>query len=169
MADILEQLGINFKLLFIQLLGFLILLWMMKKFLWGRVLDMIQNRTAEIKNAYDSNEKTRSEVIALKSEYEQKLYKARVEADAIVKSAVDQAEKEGRAIIEKSRIEAEQVRSRALADIDQEKKRVIAEMRIEVLRVSVEIAGRLLARQIDTADVGRITDEVISEIGGMRQ
>lgn len=169
MADILEQLGINFKLLFIQLLGFLILLWMMKKFLWGRVLDMIQGRTAEIRNAFDQNEKTRSEVIALKGEYEQKLQQARVEAELIVKSAVEQAEKDGRALIEKTRIEAEQVRSRALADIDQEKKRVIAEIRIEVLRVSVEIAGRLLARQIDTADVDRITDEVISEIGGMRQ
>ena len=46
MADKLEQLVINFKMLFIQMFGFLILLWMMKKILWGRVLDMIQNRTA---------------------------------------------------------------------------------------------------------------------------
>ncbi len=169
MADILEQLGINFKLLFIQLFGFLILLWMMKKFLWGRVLDMIQNRTAEIKNAFDANEKTRSEVDELKSEYEQKLQLARVEAESIVKGAVEKAEQEGRAVIEKTRSEAEQIRARSLADIEQEKKRVIAEIRTEVIQVSVEIAGRLLAKQIDTADVDRITDEVISEIGGMRQ
>jgi F-type H+-transporting ATPase subunit b len=169
MADILEQLGINFKLLFIQLFGFLILLWMMKKFLWGRVLDMIQNRTAEIQNSFDTNEKTRDEVNALKIEYEQKLQLARVEAESIVKGAVETAEQEGRAIIEKTRGEAEQVRSRALADIDQEKKRVIAEIRTEVIQVSVEIAGRLLARQIDSADVERLTDEVIGEIGGMRQ
>jgi len=169
MADILEQLGINFKLLFIQLLGFLILLWMMKKFLWGRVLDMIQSRTAEIKNAYDQNEKIRSEVNDLKSEYEQKLQQARVEAESIVKAAVEKAEQEGRAVIEKTRSEAEQLRARGLADIEQEKKRVIAEIRTEVIQVSVEIAGRLMARQIDSADVDRITDEVISEIGGMRQ
>jgi F-type H+-transporting ATPase subunit b len=169
MADILEQLGINFKLLFIQLFGFLILLWLMKKFLWGRVLDMIQNRTAEIKNAYDQNEKIRSEVIELKSEYEQKLQKARVEAEAIVKGAIDKADQEGRAVIEKTRSEAEQIRAKGLADIEQEKKKVIAEIRTEVIQVSVEIAGRLMAKQVDTADVDRITDEVISEIGGMRQ
>ena len=124
MADILEQLGINFKLLFIQLFGFLILLWMMKKFLWGRVLDMIQNRTAEIKNAFDHNEKTRTEVNALKEEYEQKLQQALVEAESIVKDAVERAEQEGRAVIEKTRTEAEQIRAKSLADIQQEKKRV---------------------------------------------
>ena len=169
MADILEQLGINFKLLFIQLLGFLLLLWMMKKFLWGRVLDMIQNRTAEIKNAFDHNEKTRTEVNALKEEYEQKLQQALVEAESIVKDAVERAEQEGRAVIEKTRTEAEQIRAKSLADIQQEKKRVIAEIRTEVIQVSVEIAGRLIARQIDSSDVDRLTDEVISEIGGMRQ
>jgi len=169
MADILEQLGINFKLLFIQLIGFLILLWLMKKFLWGRVLDMIQNRTAEIKNAFDTNEKTRSEVNALKVEYEQKLTQARAEAESIVKSAVEQAEREGRAVIETTRQEAEQLRLKGLADIEQEKKRVIADIRSEVLQLSVEIAGRLLARQVDSSDVDRLTDEVISEIGGMRQ
>jgi F-type H+-transporting ATPase subunit b len=169
MADILEQLGINFKLLFIQLLGFLILLWLMKKFLWGRVIDMIQARTAEISNAFDQNEKTRNEVIELKSDYEQKLQKARLEAESIVKAAVDKAEQEGRAVIEKTRLEAEQVRLKGLADIEQEKKKVIAEIRTEVIQISVEIAGRLIAKQIDTADVDRLTDEVISEIGGMRQ
>ena len=49
------------------------------------------------------------------------------------------------------------------------KKRVIAEIRTEVIQVSVEIASRLLAKQIDSADVDRLTDEVIGEIGGMRQ
>jgi len=169
MADILEQLGINFKLLFIQLLGFLILLWLMKKFLWGRVLDMIQNRTAEIKNAYDSNEKIRGEVTALKVEYEQKLHTARAEAETIVKNAVEQAEREGRDVIEKTRRDAEQIRQRALADIEQEKKRVIADIRTEVIELSVAIAGRLLERQVDASDAGRLTDAVISEIGGMRQ
>jgi len=169
MADILQQLGINFKLLFIQLVGFLILLWLMKKFLWSRVLDMIQNRTAEIKNAYDSNEKIRGEVKALKVEYEQKLQQARAEAESIVKSAVEQAEKEGRELVEKTRREADQIRIKGLADIEQEKKRVIAEIRTEVIGLSIEIATRLLARQIETADVDRLTDEVIGEIGGMRQ
>ncbi len=169
MADILEQLGINFKLLFIQLFGFLILLWLMKKFLWGRVLDMIQNRTAEIKNAYDSNETIRSEVNALKLEYEQKLQQARVEAEGIVKCAVEQADREAREIVEKTRRDADQIRLKGLADIEHEKKRVIAEIRTEVIGLSVEIAGRLLARQIDTADMDRLADEVIGEIGGMRQ
>ncbi len=169
MADILEQLGINFKLLFIQLLGFLILVWLMKKFLWGRVLDMIHNRTAEIKNAYDSNEKIRGEVNALKVEYEQKLQQARAEAETIVKNAVEQAEREGREVVEKTRRDAEQVRQRALADIENEKKRVIADIRTEVIGLSVEIAARLIARQVDAADADRVWDAVISEIGGMRQ
>ena len=76
MEELLEQLGLNFKLVFIQLVGFLLLYWLLKKFLFGRVMEMIQKRGDEISGAYENNEKTREEVTALKLQYEQKLKEA---------------------------------------------------------------------------------------------
>lgn len=167
MEALLDSLGFNYKLLFVQILGFLILFWLLKKFLFGRVLEMIQARGDEIRTTYETNEKTRNEVEALKAEYEQKLQEALKEAENIVQQAGERAEKAGQEIIEKTRREAEQIRERGLADIEQEKKRVIAEIRTEVVNLSVEIASRVIRKTIDAREAEGITDDVIKELGGL--
>ena len=55
--ELLAPLGLNFKLVGIQLFGFIILFFLLKKFLWGRVMEAIQNRGDEIRKAYEENEK----------------------------------------------------------------------------------------------------------------
>jgi F-type H+-transporting ATPase subunit b len=167
--EMLEALGIEFKLLFIQLVGFLILLWMMKKFLFGRVMDMIKKRGDEIRSAYETNEKTREELVELKAEYEQKLQDARREAEAIVQQATDRAEKAGQEVIEKTRREADQIRERGLAQIEQEKKRVVSELRNEVVTLSVTIASRIIDKALDTAEAEKITDDAIQNMGETAQ
>lgn len=166
--ELLAPLGLNFKLLFIQLVGFLILFWLLKKFLFGRVMDMIQRRGDEIRSAYEENERTRDEVKQLQAEYQQKLQDARREAEAIVQRATDQASRAGQEIMDKTRQEADELRAKSLAAIEQEKKKVISEVRTDVVNLSVEIARRLLEKQIEPADAEKIADDVIARLGGVR-
>lgn len=166
--ELLAPLGLNFKLLFIQLVGFLILFWLLKKFLFGRVMDMIQRRGDEIRSAYEENERTRDEVKELQAEYQRKLQDARREAEAIVQRATDQAARAGQEIMDKTRQEADDLRAKSLAAIEQEKKKVISEVRTEVVNLSVEIARRLLEKQIEPADAEKIADDVITRLGGVR-
>jgi len=167
MEELLAPLGLNFKLLFIQLVGFLLLYWLLKKFLFGRVVEMIQKRGNEIRNAYDENEKTRDEVNELKAEYEKKVQEALREAESIIQEATQRAEKAGQEIIEKTRREAAQLQEKGLAEIEQEKKRVISEIRSDVVNLSVEIATRIIKKTITPQDAEKLTDEVIKDIGGM--
>lgn len=166
--ELLKPLGLNFKLLFIQFVGFMILFWLLKKFLFTRVLEMIQRRGDEIRSAYETNEKAKQEAQALKQGYEQKLQEARAEADAIIQAARQTAEKAGQEIIEKTRQEAAQLRDRGLAEIEQEKKKVITEIRREVVTVSVDIARRIIGTAVDQREAERLTDEMIAKIGSMR-
>lgn len=167
MEELLEQLGLNFKLVFIQIIGFLLLYWLLKKFLFGRVMNMIQKRGDEIRSAYEENEKTRDTVNALKAEYDQKLQEARQAADAIVHTATQQAERAGQEIIEKTRQEADQIKARGLAEIEQEKKRVISEIRTDVVNLSVKIASQVIEKTIDPQEARKLTDDVIKQIGGL--
>ncbi|MCX8044694.1 MAG: F0F1 ATP synthase subunit B [Desulfobacterota bacterium] len=166
--ELLKPLGLNFKLLFIQFVGFMILFWMLKKFLFTRVLDMIQRRGEEIRSAYEANEKAKQEAEALRRGYEQKLQEARAEADAILQTARQTAEKLGQEIIEKTRQEAAQIRERGLAEIEQEKKKVITEIRRDVVNLSVDIARRIIDKAVDQREAERLADEVIGAIGSMR-
>ncbi|MBN2108016.1 MAG: F0F1 ATP synthase subunit B [Deltaproteobacteria bacterium] len=167
MEDLITALKINFKVLFTQFIGFIVLFWLLKKFLFSRVLDLIQSRTDEIRGAYDANEKTRQEVDSLKLQYEAQLQEARKEAEAIVVSARERAEKAGQEVIEKTRQEAAQIRDRGLAEIEQEKKRVITEIRTDVVNLSVDIARKIIEKTVDAREAERLTDDVISKIGGV--
>ncbi len=167
MEDLITALKINFKVLFTQFVGFIVLFWLLKKFLFGRVMDLIQSRTDEIRGAYDTNEKTRQEVGELKLQYEAQLQEARKEAETIVQNAVERAEKAGQEVIEKTRQEAAQIRERGLAEIEQEKKRVITEIRRDVVDLSVDIARKIIEKSVDTKDAEKLTDDVINKIGGV--
>jgi F-type H+-transporting ATPase subunit b len=166
--ELLKPLGLNFKLLFIQFVGFMILFWMLKKFLFTRVLEMIQRRGDEIRGAFEANEKTREEAQSLKLDYERKLQEARKEAEQIIQASKLAAEKAGQEIIEKTRQEASQLRDRGLAEIEQEKKKVITEIRRDVVNLSVDIARRLIVKAVDQKEAEKLTDDVIAKIGGMR-
>ncbi len=168
MEDLLEQLGLNFKLVFIQLVGFLILYVLLKKFLFGRVMEMIQKRGDEIKGAYEKNENIRGEVQALKAEYEQKLLDARKEADDVIQTAKQKAERAGQEIIEKTRQETAQIKDKGLAEIEQEKKKVISEIRGDVVSISVEIASRIVRKTISSSEAEKLVDDVIKEVGRMK-
>ncbi len=167
MEDLITALKINFKVLFTQFIGFMVLFWLLKKFLFGRVMDLIQSRTEEIRGAYDANEKTRQEVASLKLQYEDQLQQARKEAEQIVASATQRAEKAGQEVIEKTRQEAAQIRDRGLAEIEQEKKRVITEIRRDVVNLSVDIARKIITKSVDEKEAEKLTDDVISKIGGV--
>lgn len=165
--ELLAPLGLNFKLVGIQLFGFIILFFLLKKFLWGRVLDMIQQRGDEIRKAYEENEKTRDAANELKAEYEKRLQEAKKEAEAIVQKAVDKAEKAGQEIIEKTRQESEQIKERGLAEIEQEKSRVLSEIRTDVVELSMEIAKEIIEKTVDQKAAEELTDNAIKKLGGV--
>ena len=165
--ELLAPLGLEFKLVGIQLFGFIILFFLLKKFLWGRILDMIQQRGDEIRKAYEENEKTRNAADELKAEYEKRLQEAKKEAESIVQKSVEKAEKAGQEIIDKTRQEAEQIKERGLAEIEQEKSRVLSEIRTDVVELSMEIAKDIIEKAIDPKTAEDLTDKAIKKIGGV--
>lgn len=165
MDELVKQFGLDFKLVLIQLIGFILLYLLLKKFLFGRITEMVQKRGDEIRNSYENNEKTREEVLALKNDYEKKLLEARTEAESIIKNAKEKAEKAGQEIIEKTRIEAGRIKDKGIAEIEQEKKRVITEIRTDVVNISMEIASRVVKKTISEEEARSLADDVFAEIG----
>jgi len=162
------QLGLNFKLLFIQVVGFILLYLLLKKFLFGRIVEMIQRRGDEIKSAYEENQKTRDDIAGLKTAYERKLLDARQEAERLIQEATDRAEKTGQELLDKTRREVAEIRQKGLDDVRQEKKRIVSELRNDVINLSVQIATRIIEKKIEPAEAAKLTDEVVSQLGGMK-
>src|SRR4051812_16170039 len=93
-----------FGLIFWMCISFGLILFILKKFAWKPILNMLQEREASIQNALDAAEKAKEEMKALQSSNEKILAEARAERDAMLKDARETRERviaESKAIAKK--------------------------------------------------------------------
>jgi len=167
MGEALSALGVNIKIVIIQALGFLILLWLMKKFLFGRIQGIMQKRREEVVEGYERNERARQELEELKNNYEARLANIESEATQKMEQAVKEAQKLAQEILTTTRQEADEIRERAVYDFNQEKKKALTEIRDEVVNLSMELTTKMIQKSMDKKTAEKLVDDFIGEFGGL--
>ena len=132
-----------------QLVNFFVLLFLLRKFLYSPIKDMLDKRAAQINGDLDDAEARREEAEELKAEYEQKLKNARSEAQEIVDNAETRANKKAKDIINKAEARAENLKAKKLEEIEQAKKEAAAELRDSIADYTVLAANKLIQEQLD--------------------
>jgi F-type H+-transporting ATPase subunit b len=132
-----------------QLVNFFILLFLLRKFLYSPIKDMLDQRAAQINGDLDDAEARRKEAEEIKAEYEQKLKNARSEAQEIVDNAETRANKKAKDIINKAEARAENLKAKKLEEIEQAKKEAAAELRDSIADYTVLAANKLIQEQLD--------------------
>ncbi|MHC4182963.1 MAG: F0F1 ATP synthase subunit B [Planctomycetota bacterium] len=164
MGNLLDALGVNFKMVIIQAVGFLFLLLLLKKFLFGKIKDMIKARADEIKETYKKSEDDRTEAGKLKESYQKKVVEAEKQAEEKIQVAVVNAKELGDGIVSKSHTDAEEIMSKARLNIDLERKKALAEVRNQVIDLTVYASARLIQQSINHGTAEKLVDDVISEV-----
>ena len=100
------------------IVNLLFLYFVFKKFLFDRVMDVINKRDEMIKQQFASAQKDKDDAAALKEQYHEKLDSAKKEADQIIIDARARAEEEQERTLERTRDEAEHMLEKARTDIE---------------------------------------------------
>lgn len=136
-------------LLFWQLIGFLFLLFILSKFAWKPILTTLKERELSIEASLSAAESARNEMKLLQSENEKLLDEARLERDRILNEAHIAANN----IREESKAEAVVIGNKIVQDakaaIEIEKQAALTEMKNQVAILSVEIAEKLLRKELN--------------------
>ncbi len=148
-----------------QICNLLILFVLIKKFLFKRVMAVLDARQKELDGIYDAAGKDRSDAAQLKEEYSQRMSNAREEADRLVRNAVDNAQRRGDAIVQEAKDEAAHLKRKAESDIEQEKRKAYSELVGEISGMAVDIAGRMVEREINPEDHRELVEEFIRSAG----
>ena len=143
----------------------LILLLLMKKFLFKPVMSVLEARENEIKNMYDQAETAKNEADGLKKEYDEKLNEARGEAEEIVKTAVRTAKTSSDEIIFDAQEKAAAIIERANEKIFIERKSAINDAKNELSDMALTIAEKVIERDIKPEDHDRMIEKFIEELG----
>ena len=148
-----------------QICNLLILFALIKKFLFKRVMAVLDKRQQEIDGIYDAAGKDRSDAAQMKDEYTRKMSSAREEADRLVKNAVDTAQRRGDAIVQEAKDEAAHLKQKAEGDIAQERQKAYTELVGEISGMAADIAGRMVEREISADDHRELVEEFIRNAG----
>ena len=157
--------GVDFWTALFTLLNFLAVLIVGKKFLWGPVMKMIQDRQQEIDDMYSEADSARVSAKAMEEEYKQKLSAAMETGERIVKDATARGQAKEEEILRQANAEASRMLSKAEADIAMEKKKAINDAKDEISGMAMAIAEKVVARELTAADQSKLVDEFINELG----
>ena len=148
-----------------QICNLMIQLLIFKKFLLNPVKKVIAERKAKADSEIADAQKLRTEAEAMKAEYEQNLQNARAEANQIVARAQKTATARGEEIVGEARAQAAALKQKAEADIAQERKKAVNEAKDEIGGMAMEIASKVVEREIKEADHKDLIDEFIKNVG----
>jgi len=161
----LEFISIDAWTIIFQICNLLILFALVKKFLWKRVMAVLNARQKELDDIYDAAGRDRQEAAQMKADYTERLSAARDEADRLVKNAVDTAHNRGDAIVNEAKAEVAHLKQKAEQDIEQEKRKAYSELMGEISGMAADIAGRMVEREINEKDHRELVEEFIKSAG----
>ena len=148
-----------------QICNLMIQLVIFKKLLLNPVKKVIAERKAKADSQIADAEKLRTEAEAMKAEYEQNLQNARTEANQIVAAAQKTATARSEELLGEARAQAAALKQKAEADIAQERKKAVNEVKDEIGGMAMEIASKVVEREIREADHKDLIDEFIKNVG----
>ena len=157
--------GVNPWTALFTLLNTLVIFFVGKKFLFGPVMKMIQDRQKEIEDMYDAAGQAKRSAAALESEYQQKLSAAAETSEKMVKEATARGQHREEEIIRLANLEADAIRNKAAADIALEKKKAINDAKDEISEMAMAIAGKVVGRVLSSDDQASLVDHFINELG----
>ena len=151
-------------LLFWTVLIFLILVFLLAKFAWKPILNMVEERTKNIEDALNSAENAKKEMAGLKAENEQIMKEARAERDKIVREAREMKDKIIEESKETAKAEADKILAQTRKLIDDEKRAAMNELKDQVASLSIEIAEKILTKELsDKKKQAELIDDILNQ------
>ncbi len=148
-----------------QICNLFIQMYLIKRFLFKPVNEMLEKRRALADAQIREAEEAKTEANAIKTEYEQNMKEAKEKANEILSTAQKTASQQSEDMLREATAQAAALKSKAESDIAQEKRKAVNEIKDEIGGIAVEIAGKVIEREINEEDHTKLIDEFIANVG----
>jgi F-type H+-transporting ATPase subunit b len=133
----------------VSIIQFLLLFYLLRRFLWGPILKTLRDRAAKIREGLALAEQAKADREHLKAEIERLLADARREAQAIADRMTQAADGAAADIRAQAKAEADRIRERGREEAKQLHDQALAQLRSELAGMVVLAASRVLGREVD--------------------
>ena len=160
-----EALGLNLPMLIAQIVGFLVLLFILKLLLYKPLLKVMDERAARIKESLEAAESAKEQAAVSQEQMQEDIRKAREEGQQMIAQARDVASRFRDEEMAKAKDEIAAERAKAEADIQRERDAAIEDLRQEFAGLAISAAERVVERSLSESDHRDIIDRVLEESG----
>lgn len=145
--------------------NFAVLFFAMYKFLYKPLLGAISKREDEINGMIATAKADQAEADRLRKDFESKIGEAQREAQSILNQATKAATNAKEQIEGEARTKAAELIETASKTIEREKAKAIAELRGEVANLAVEIAGKVIDKNLNNEEQKRLANDFVAKVG----
>jgi F-type H+-transporting ATPase subunit b len=159
---------IDFKQVLTQIVGFLIFLWLIRKYAWGPVLETLENRRKKIVDDLAHAEQEKVDAAALKAEYDRQIKGIEAQARVKIQEAVAEGQKLAAEIKTDAQVQARARLQRAEAEVESERAKAQKALQEDLARMAVLGAEKILRKKLDEPEQRRLIAEFIADVKDAR-
>jgi len=151
-----------------QILGFLLMVWILRRYAWGPVLGMLEARRQKIAGEFAEAERRKAEADQTRAKYEQELRDIETQKRTKLQEGVAEGQRVAAEIRAQAQKEAGDRLARAQDEIAREREKAKELVKEQIIRISVRTAEKILREKLDDAHQRKLVAEFIDEVGAAR-
>ncbi len=156
--------GLEIGQIVTHIIGFLIAVFLLKKFAWKPLLSILEQRRSKIKSEFDSIDKEKEKVGDLLSDYQTKLK----EIDSLARVKIQEAAREGQKLAneikENARKESKDILTRAREEIQMDVDKAKVQLKNDLVTMTIRVAEKLIRERLDQEKDKKLIAEFIDAV-----
>lgn len=169
MGELVTKLGIDWKLLLANTVTFFLVLWVLRKFAFRPIMDVLERRQKTIGEGLDAAKKSQDELAAIQQEKEVVIKEAKAEALAIVSEAKKQGEAVKQKLADQANAESAATVERTKLLLDRERIDMVKQAKNELADLVVAATAKVLDTTMDDKAQAKLSDAAIAALKEARQ
>ncbi len=157
------SLGINLPLLVVFVVNFIVLLVMLRLFLYTPVMKVLDERAKRAREAIEMAEATKKEYDQAKDEVQKQIEKGRQEAQAIISQATQVAERLKEESRQEAAKQAQVIVDRARSELEADRDKMVGDLRREFVAISIAAAEKVIKETLDREKHRKLIEETLRE------
>ncbi|MDT2730955.1 F0F1 ATP synthase subunit B [Streptococcus parauberis] len=151
---------------FILVTGSILVLYLLlKKFAWGQISGILDERAAKISNDIDKAENARINAENLQVERKKELDGAKSEASQIIVDAKEIGQAQSTKLIEEANDEASRLKEKADIDIERSKAEALSDVKNQMSDLSISLAEKIIGANLDKDAQSKLIDSYLNDLG----
>lgn len=168
MQESLSALGLDFKQIITNIIGFLIFWWLMRRFAWDPILKFMDSRREEISGNFRKLDSEREDIGKIRTDYETKLAKIDEEATHRIQEAIREGQNAARQIEDEARAKAMSILGKARSDTVRILEEAKLDLKNYVVEIGVEAGKKAAMGALDEKSHRKLVEQFVEEITNVR-